>query len=109
MKRGKMRATFLVTIMSVAFLLRSSSGRASPNLDATAESITTVSQDSEGVDMVLVPSGTFRMGTSQETIHKLCTDLEPDQLDACTKLLMSGDVLSAYTVNMPSFWIDRYE
>lgn len=109
MKHGRMEVTFLVAIVSVAFLLGSSGSGAVPNLDVTAESTTTISQDSKDVDMVLVPNGTFRMGTTQETIHTLCIGLEPDQLVTCTKLLMSGDVLSAYTVNMPSFWIDQYE
>src|SRR5579872_5764600 len=112
MKRSSILLAVLVA--GVFLMLGSNNAQSMQRVTATMAATSTVVQDTKGVEMVYVPSGTFRMGTTSDIVHKLCTDVEskethPDQLENCIKYLTRGDVLSASTVKMSPFWMDQYE
>lgn len=73
----------------------------------------TVVQDRFGVEMVYVPSGTFELGIDREQAVAFCervTSLDrPRILDVCINRIEDTGVFLAQEVEVPGFWIDRYE
>jgi formylglycine-generating enzyme required for sulfatase activity len=97
---------FFITFISIILWL--SPVNSLQVLGSTPEATIAVVKDKYGVEMVYVPGGTFRMGTTIEAISRLCAQTELDGPE-CRDLLARGDVLSAYTVKTDSFWIDQFE
>src|SRR5439155_11859821 len=92
------------------FIMEASNTRSSGNQQATP----TIVRDPKNAAMVYVQSRTFRMGTTKDTIDKLCVETGPnetqsDQFKTCTEFLARGGVLNAYTVKVSPLWIDQYE
>jgi iron(II)-dependent oxidoreductase len=109
MARSKKGAFIVILVAFASLMLALNNSESLPSIAATVQPTVTVGHDTNGAEMIYVPAGKFQMGTTSETIHRLCTELGPDHLDKCTELLSTGDVLSAYTAEVSSFWIDRYE
>ena len=81
----------------------------SSNLTSTL--VAQVAQDSYGISMVHIPSGTFQMGVARQTLEQLCAnEFKEKDPKTCADLFdESQSILSVQTRKINGFWIDLYE
>src|SRR5205823_3058522 len=87
-------------------------GQQLPTPTPTAPTI--VTKDFRGFEMVYVPSGRFEIGISHDGLYDVCLNVFKDGDDEhCRQLTeiigRETGVVQTHTVELPPFWIDRYE
>jgi formylglycine-generating enzyme required for sulfatase activity len=70
----------------------------------------TVVQDRIGAEMVYAPAATFVVGIDQDRLLELCEGRGETNAERCVQIIEedTGSTYT-YTVDIPAFWIDRYE
>jgi formylglycine-generating enzyme required for sulfatase activity len=74
----------------------------------------TIAVDRGGFEMVFVPPGTVEMGISRENLNMLIQqgalgNIPVSEIDMIMNAIEEQGVFDTITVNVPSFWIDKYE
>lgn len=73
-----------------------------------------VAKDFRGFEMVYVPGGKFEMGISRDALYQVCTTgahgIKETDCDQLVDIIgQNTGVFQTHTVELPSFWMDRYE
>lgn len=101
--------TLLITLISLLSVLSSLSQPITLAAQSSASPLPTIESSGYGTEMVYVLGGTVEIGASDEQILEACRIFEATDLTHCLNAVRSDYAQEAHEVDVPPFWIDRYE
>jgi formylglycine-generating enzyme required for sulfatase activity len=108
MKSKRTAFSLLVILLIIIVLLF-------PNVGYTQDGENTfrpgeIKQDGMGFEMVYIPRTIFEVGISYDKLRAVCNNMGENDTERCIQIIEEDTGATfTQTVEIPSFWIDRYE